>query len=331
MDISITHDREFRCIRVSIRTGSIPILPIRPRRATTKRHLVKRKQSVLPFRILETEARTILSPVSGFLRQAGFTHSLTPARNCTFGCTYCYVPTMRVQGGLKPEDWRHWGEHTTFKINAADLLRRTLRSDQVIYCSPLTDPYQPAEEQTRLMPGILQATAENPPRAFVIQTRGPLILRDLPLLKCAAAVTQLRVSFSVTTDRDRVRRVFEPHCPPIEQRWNTVEMLQAAGIQTSVAIAPILPCDPESMIDQAVSLSAGPIVCDPFHVRAVKRAGATTRDAAVRICEKHGWQQWLDPAFQETVLARMRSRAASRNRAFGNGPAGFGLLVRCPA
>ena len=32
----------------------------------------------LPFQIYETEARTILSPVSGFLRDAGFTHSLTP-------------------------------------------------------------------------------------------------------------------------------------------------------------------------------------------------------------------------------------------------------------
>src|SRR5262249_5530322 len=68
-----------------------------------------------------TEARTILSRTSGFIAEAGFTHSLTPARNCTFGCTYCYVPTMRVQGGLKPEDWQRWGQFTTIKANAADL------------------------------------------------------------------------------------------------------------------------------------------------------------------------------------------------------------------
>jgi len=53
-------------------------------------------------------ARSILSPTTGFIAEAGFTHSLTPARNCTFGCTYCYVPTMRIQGGLQPEDWRRW-------------------------------------------------------------------------------------------------------------------------------------------------------------------------------------------------------------------------------
>ncbi|MGH9656917.1 MAG: radical SAM protein, partial [Bryobacteraceae bacterium] len=70
--------------------------------------------------IRHTEARVILSETSGFIAQAGFTHSLTPARNCTFACTYCYVPTMRVQGGLQPEDWRRWGQFTTFKSNAAD-------------------------------------------------------------------------------------------------------------------------------------------------------------------------------------------------------------------
>src|SRR5580698_828390 len=159
----------------------------------------------MPFEILQTEARSILSPVSGFLAEAGFTHSLTPARNCTFGCSYCYVPTMRVQAGLRPEDWNHWGARTTFKTNAAELARRGLRAHQVIYCSPLTDPYQPAETQERLMPGLLEAVAGHPPRVFVIQTRGPLILRDIDLLREAAKRTTIRVSFSITTDRDDVR------------------------------------------------------------------------------------------------------------------------------
>src|SRR5438477_5984807 len=129
-----------------------------------------------------TEARRILSPTSGFIAEAGFTHSLTPARNCTFGCTYCYVPTMGIYGGLKPDDWKRWGQFTTFKSNAADLLRKQLRPEQVIYCSPLVDPYQPAEESEQLMPRVLDLVLERPPKVFVIQTRGPLILRDLATL-----------------------------------------------------------------------------------------------------------------------------------------------------
>ena len=136
----------------------------------------------MPFQVFEAESRSILTPTSGFIAQAGFTHSLSPARNCTFACTYCYVPTMGLYGGLKPADWEHWGEFTTFKSNAPDLLRRSLRPSMAIYCSPLVDPYQPVESDQQLMPRILDAVMERPPRVFVIQTRGPLVCRDLTRL-----------------------------------------------------------------------------------------------------------------------------------------------------
>lgn len=131
-------------------------------------------------------ARTILSRTSGYIAEAGFTHSLTPARNCTFGCTYCYVPTLGIYGGLKPDDWKRWGQFTTFKQNAPDLLRRELRAsfkkEPRIYCSPLVDPYQPAEAEEQMMPRILDEAIANTPRVFTIQTRGILILRDLARL-----------------------------------------------------------------------------------------------------------------------------------------------------
>src|SRR6266436_6455794 len=141
----------------------------------------------MPFQVFQAESKSILSPTSGFIRQAGFSHSLTPARNCTFGCTYCYVPTMGIYGGLKPDDWRRWGQFTTFKSNAPELLRKQVRADQVIYCSPLVDPYQPAEAEVKMMPRILDELIERPPKIFTIQTRGPLIVRDVERLKKLAA------------------------------------------------------------------------------------------------------------------------------------------------
>ena len=284
----------------------------------------------MPFRIFSAQARSILSPVSGFLAEAGFTHSLSPARNCTFGCTYCYVPTMRVQAGLKREDWTHWGQFTTFKANAAELAARSLRPPQIIYCSPLTDPYQPAEREQRLMPGILDAVIAHPPRVFVIQTRGPLILRDLDLLRAASQVTQFRVSFSVTTDREDVRRIFEPLCAPLEERWDTIARLRAAGIRTFVTLAPLLPCDPAALVTRALDASSESIVADPLHVRASKPSGAFTREPAHAICGKYGWESWLDPVFHRDVLAKMQSIATARGRAFGSGPAGFAALAREP-
>jgi DNA repair photolyase len=235
---------------------------------------------------------------------------------------------MRVQGGLQKEDWQHWGEFTTFKSNAADLLARASRPDRVIYCSPLTDPYQPAESTELLMPGILEAVISNPPKVFVIQTRGPLILNDLALLTELNAQTTLRVSFSVTTNRDDVRSIFEPHCAPIEERWRTIRVLRDAGIETSATLAPILPCDPELLVEQAIANSSGPVIADPFHVRSVKRSGATTRAAAASICEHYGWDEWLDPVWHNEILTKMKAKARSLHREFGHGPNGFALLAR---
>jgi hypothetical protein len=150
----------------------------------------------------------------------------------------------------------------------------------------------------------------------------------MALLAALSAHTILRVGFSVTTNRDEVRRVFEPHCSPVEERWRVIQALSDAGIETSVALAPILPCDPEVLVERAIHCSSGPLIADPFHVRSVKRSGATTRAPAAGICEHHGWNEWLDPAFQHEILARMNRMADTLGRQFGHGPRGFGLLSR---
>jgi DNA repair photolyase len=254
----------------------------------------------MAFTVLHSEAKGILSQTCGFIAEAGFTHSLTPARNCGFACTYCYVPTMRVYGGLKPEDWRHWGQFTTFKDNAPELLARSLGADQVIYCSPLVDPYQPAEASERMMPRLLDAFLDQPPRTLAIQTRGPLILRDLKKLATLAT---------------------------LDQRLRTIRQLSAAGIRTYATLAPLLPCNPEALVDMAVEATTGDIIGDPFHVRQVKTSGATTREPALLISERYGYSEWHDPEFQADVVARLRTRASAAGRNLQTGIAGFHLLV----
>jgi DNA repair photolyase len=281
----------------------------------------------MAFTVLHTEAKSILSQTCGFIAEAGFTHSLTPARNCGFACTYCYVPTMRVYGGLKPEDWRRWGQFTTFKDNAPELLARSLRSDQVIYCSPLVDPYQPAEASEQMMPRLLDAFLDQPPRTLAIQTRGPLILRDVEKLATLAERTRLRVSFSLTTDREDIRRLYEPLCATLNQRLSTIRQLGAAGIRTYATLAPLLPCNPEALVDMAVEATTGDIICDPFHVRSVKTSGATTREPALLISKRSGYSEWHDPEFQSEVVGRLRVRASAAGRNLQTGIAGFHLLV----
>jgi len=275
------------------------------------------------FHVREQTARSILSRTSGFIAEAGFTHSLTPARNCTYGCTYCYVPTMRVQGGLQPEDWRRWGQFTTFKSNAAELLRAT--GDETVYCSPLVDPYQPAEAERRLMREILGALAARPPRVFVVQTRGPLVTRDIDLL---ARLPDVRVSFSLTTDREDVRRWYEPHCAPLDERIAAIRKLRAAGVRVFATLAPILPCDPEALAVAALEATSENIIGDPFHVRVTKRHGATTRPEAERVSAARGFARWHDPAYQREIAAQIGERVRAAGRQFAIGTEGFQWLAR---
>ncbi|MBV9613592.1 MAG: radical SAM protein, partial [Acidobacteriaceae bacterium] len=272
------------------------------------------------WQVRETTARSILSPVSGFLKEAGFTHSLTPARNCSYGCTYCYVPTMGIYGGLKPEDWKRWGQFTTLKTNAAELVARSVGPDQVIYCSPLVDPYQPAERFHPLMPGILGNLLRNPPRVFVVQTRGPLIVRDLALLADLAAVTQLRISFSVTTDRDDVRRRYEPHCESTEERLDAIRRLRAAGLQVYATLAPLLPSDPIRLARMCIEAAERTLIGDPLHVRQVKPRGATTRRVAFELARRYDEQEWFCPEYQRAVVDTIGRAARQLGYDFAVGP-----------
>jgi DNA repair photolyase len=275
-------------------------------------------------KIRSENAGRILSPTSGFIAESGFTHSLTPARNCTFGCTYCYVPTMRVFGGLRRDDWERWGQFTTFKANAADLLRRELKAEHRIYCSPLVDPYQPAEVEAQKMPRVLDAVLENPPRVFTIQTRGPLILRDLDRLR---RIRGLRVSFSVTTNREDVQRWYEPLCASIPERLAAIRALRDAGVEVYATLSPLLPCDPEELARMAMEATGRDLIGDPLHVRSVKPRGATTREAARKISEVRGFTDWLDGDFQNEVIERIRRAARDEGKTFETGPQGFARLA----
>jgi DNA repair photolyase len=99
------------------------------------------------------------------------------------------------------------------------------------------DPYQPLEGKYKLTRQCLEILAENN-WPVTIQTRSPLVLRDLDILKQAK---EFEVGFSITTAEDAIRKLFEPSAPPIQARVRALEQLHQAGIRTFVMIAPMLP------------------------------------------------------------------------------------------
>lgn len=81
--------------------------------------------------------------------------------------------------------------------------------------------------------------ADDPPDFLFVQTRSPLVCRDIVLLQ--RLVSKVRVSMTVETDREDIRKRFSPHAPPIPSRLKTLQILADDGIPTQATIAPVLP------------------------------------------------------------------------------------------
>ena len=253
------------------------------------------------------QAKSIFSPATGFIRRSGFDWTCNPYLGCTFGCSYCYSVFL-PQNRRPVEDWGKW---VTAKANAPELARRQAKkvAGQAVYLSSVTDPYQPAERGQFLTRGVLEAMLPHQPR-LAVQTRGPLVVRDIDLLTQFAAV---RVNVSVPTDSEEVRQRFEPKAPPLDRRWLALEELKAAGVPVGVCVTPTLPiADIEAFADRLAAFAPDVLVVQDFHE--AHGFGADTGAAAVRLRTAAGWGR----AEYERFVAAVR-----RRREVFEGEAGF--------
>jgi DNA repair photolyase len=228
-------------------------------------------------------ASSIFSPATGFIRRGGFDWSCNPYVGCTFGCTYCYAMFL-PQNRRPKEDWGRWFQA---KQNAVDLACKQAPkvAGQAIYMSSVTDPYLPAERSLFLSRGILEALAPHQPR-LLIQTRGPLVARDIDVLR---TFDRARVNFSIPTDSEAVRLVFEPKAPALEERWQAAAQLRAAGLAVGLCLTPLLPlANPAAFVERINAFAPDVLVVQEFH-DAAGRFGADTGEKARRLLAESGW------------------------------------------
>lgn len=189
----------------------------------------------------EIRARSVINKVPGASRMP-FGWTLNPYRGCSHACIYCFA--RRTHEYLDLDAGLDFETKIVVKVNAPELLRKQLTSlrwaGNHIAMGTNVDPYQRAEGRYRLMPGILEALrdARNP---FSILTKGTLVLRDLPLLREAAEVTDVSVNVSVGFVDETLWRQVEPGTPAPRARLSVCRTLTDAGIGCGVLMAPILP------------------------------------------------------------------------------------------
>jgi DNA repair photolyase len=230
------------------------------------------------------------------------------------------------------EKWgeAHFDTKVVVKVNAADVLRRELSarrwSGAPIAMGTNVDCYQRAEGRYRLMRGIIRALRDHT-NPFSILTKGTLITRDLDLLRQAAEVTRVRVSFSVGFVEPRLWRQVEPGTPSPRHRLEAVRQFADAGFDVTVLMAPILPglTDTDESVDATLAAIAGAgaagVVPLVLHLRPGAREwysswlARTNPELVTRYQEIYRAGSYAPKAYQREVSARVA--AAARRYRFG--------------
>ncbi len=193
------------------------------------------------------ENRSILTPTSGFLA-AGYTHTINPYQGCAFAGSLCgeYCYAQHNHYVTKGRPWRLYGAKRNIReayrrdYDALKRPQRSLVKPLRVYMASSTDPYVPQEQRLCLTLALLQEMLKRPPDVLVIQTRNPLVGRDLEIIAQLAERCELWLSMTVETDWERIPGLSN-HATPIRKRLATLKAFQARCVATQATVSPMLP------------------------------------------------------------------------------------------
>jgi DNA repair photolyase len=245
--------------------------------------------------------KRLLNPASGYL--TGYTHTLNPYTGCSFACSYCYVREMPV-AKFRRETWGTWID---VKEQAADFLSKELvkakkKGPVTIFMSSSTDPYQPLEYKERITRSLLETMVRERPDFLFVQTRSPLVTRDIDLLLQLQG--QVRISMTVETDLEPIRRAFTPAAPPIAARLRALQELAGAGLDIQATIAPVLPCSEHFASRLAAIVNR--VCIDDFFMGDGSLGKRTDRLGIRNMYEDLQLTDWYDPQAYLRVLTQLK-------------------------
>lgn len=280
------------------------------RRYFSRCKVKKRGRFCLKRQIIYKYPKTILNKGTGYL--SGYSHSLNPYTGCAFGCSYCYVRQMPVSLFRKEE----WGTWVDVKMETANLLYKELQKAKTkgkvtIFMSSSTDPYQPVEYKEKVTRSLLETLVDFHPDFLLVQTRSPLVSRDIDLLTRMG--DKVRVSMTIETDLESIRKHFTPGAPPIAARLKALRLLKDAGIPTQAAIAPVLPSS-EAFPHQLAEL-VDRVCVDDYFMGDGSGGKRTKRMGIYNLYESLGLAEWYHPSAYQIVYDRLKN-AFSENQIY---------------
>src|SRR5499427_1041183 len=186
-----------------------------------------------------------------------FDRSINPYRGCEHGCVYCFARPTHAYLGLSPG--LDFESKLFMKPDAPELLERELSArsyaPRLIAIGTNTDAYQPIERRHVVMRRILEVL-ERCGHPVGIVTKSNLVTRDIDILARMASRKLVRVGISVTSLDAKLARTMEPRAPTPARRLDALRALAAAGIPTTVMVAPVIPAINDMEIERILEAAA---------------------------------------------------------------------------
>lgn len=229
----------------------------------------------------------------------GLDYALNPYLGCSHGCIYCYARMYTRDKRASS----NWGRVVVVKKNLVDVLREEVARYKpgTVGVGTITDPYQPVEAIYGLTRRSIETLVAKGFQVS-IQTKNPLVLRDLELL--AEHRSLVDVGFTITTLEWRKASLIEPSAPPPRARALALRKLAGKGVKTWVFYGPIIPGfnDGDEEIEVITSLAAetgSALYYDPLHVKPFMKSPLYPLSANTSMVRRDWWRR-VEKRIRET-------------------------------
>ncbi len=190
---------------------------------------------------LKTDYREIKceSALHQLKRKIPYGWDLNIYRGCMHECKYCYA----IYSNDYLEDGKYSGA-IYVKTNIVEELEKELSSKkwkrEVINIGGVTDSYQPAEAEYKLMPDILKLLIKYKTPA-IVSTKSDLVLRDYDLIDELSEITYINIAATITTMDEEIRKKIEPSGVPSVKRFNMLKTFRKTNASIGLHVMPIIP------------------------------------------------------------------------------------------
>lgn len=197
------------------------------------------------------KAKTIIQKVNYGKYWYGIDYNMNLYRGCQHGCIYCDSRSncYHIDSFDVPK----------VKQDAINILEKELskkRTKGIIGIGSMSDTYNPLERKLELTRNALKIIKKYK-FGVSIDTKSDLILRDLDLLKEINKTGYVIIKFTITTPKDDLSKIIEPHVCETSKRLKAIKILSDNGIYVGIMMNPVLPfiTDDEEDIRKLVKLA----------------------------------------------------------------------------